>query len=176
MGQGNDQRHGHRHAGKRFLLRPLMLASELGTTMGLVTAGLAVAGLLFGIWVDQTLGTRPLATIGCLVLGALAGLLGMIDLAQSTARQLNRAAARHQRLRTAFSLHDLGRALRLVLWVILATTGPPLVGLVLGMWLDGLLGCKPLFAILLPALGALSALLLAAVLAGRANRRPFVGR
>ncbi len=171
-----DRLQGRRQTFKaKQLLRPLMLASELGMTMGFITAGMVAAGLALGLWADRMLGTRPLATIVCLVLGALAGLLGMIDLAQSTARQLDRRTTRPIRLWAAFSARDLGHALRLVLFVFSVTIGFLGGGLGLGIWLSRLLGWSPMFTIVLLSLGVLGTLLMAVVFYVRRVQRRSIG-
>ncbi|MDI7276257.1 MAG: AtpZ/AtpI family protein, partial [Anaerolineae bacterium] len=131
----------------RNLLQPLALATQLGVTMGLMTVITVLAGLFIGSWVDRQLGTRPLATLLFLLLGIVAGLLGNVNLAQSTARQLNAAAAQRVQPRVAFSARDLGRALLLVIELVLVTLLPVGLGLWIGVQADRAAGTGPLFTI-----------------------------
>ena len=69
-------------------------ATELGLTMGLMAAGLIVAGLSLGRWLDSRLGTNPLATLLLLVAGAIAGQIAIYRLAvRSAARSVGRGEA-----------------------------------------------------------------------------------
>jgi len=160
-----------KNPGMRGMIRPLALASQLGVTMGLLTVATVLASLLLGSWVDRQLGTRPLVTLIFVLIGVLVGMLGTINLAQSTLRELNSAAARRQAPRAAFSARDLGRALLLVAQLALVTLVPIGLGLALGIWLDRTAGARPAFTIVLALVGATVSLVAVFFVTGRASRR-----
>jgi len=139
-------------------LRPLMLATQLGITMGLITVTTILAGLLFGSWLDRQLGTRPLTTLLFILVGVLAGWLGMLSLARSALVQLNTAATRQADVRTAFSAADLGRTLLLVFWLFVVMSLPIGLGLGLGLGIDRATGSSPLWTIVLSLIGAIAGL------------------
>lgn len=153
------------------LYRPLALATELGMTMGLMTVSTVLAGLFLGLWLDSQLGTRPLATLLFIGAGTVAGLLGTINLARSATRQIDAAVAQHGEARTAFTTRDLGRALLLVLQLIVATLVPVGAGLVVGFWLDRTLGSRPIFTIALAVMSIIGALVGVYFITARAARR-----
>ncbi len=157
--------------GFRNVLQPLALATQLGVTMGLMTVITVLAGLLLGSWVDRQLGTRPLATLLFVILSIVAGLLGTVNLAQSTARQLNATAARRVQPRVAFSARDLGRALLLVIELVLVTLVPVGLGLWVGLQLDQAAGTGPVLTIAVAGLALICALLGVYLVTVRAGRR-----
>ncbi len=153
------------------ILRSLALATELGVTMGVMTVATVLAGLFLGSWLDRQLGTRPLATLLFILLGVLAGSLGTVNLARSTIRRLNSAAAEQVRARTAYRVHDLGRAMLLVLELSLVTLAPVGLALWLGLLLDRATGARPLFTVLLATVSTIGALVGVLVISMRAARR-----
>lgn len=157
--------------GAKGTLWPLALATQLGVTMGVMTVFTVLASLYLGSWVDRQFGTRPLATLLFILLGVLAGFLGTINLAQSTVRQINTAAAQEVRVRTAFLARDLGRALLLVLELALVTLVPNGLALWLGLWLDRATGSGPLFIILMTIISLIGALFAVFLIARGATRR-----
>lgn len=155
----------------RNVLHPLALATQLGVTMGLMTVITVLAGLVLGQWIDRQLGTRPVATLLFLLLGVIAGLLGTVNLAQSTTRRLNAAAAQRAMPKAAFSARDLGRAVLLVIELILVTLVPAGLGLWIGVQADRAAGTRPLFTIAVAALALVGALLGVYLISVRASRR-----
>lgn len=168
----SDRREGdEKDLGMRGIVRPLALASQLGVTMGLLTVATVLGSLFLGTWVDRQLGTRPLVTLIFLFVGVLVGLLGTINLARSTLRQLNSAAARNQVPRAAFSVRDLGRALLLVAQLALVTLVPIGLGLAAGIWLDREMGTRPVLTVALSLVSATASLVAVFFVTGRATRR-----
>jgi len=155
----------------RNVLHPLVLATQLGVTMGLMTVITVLAGLVLGSWIDRQLGTRPVATLLFVLLGVIAGLLGTVNLAQSTTRRLNAAAAQRALPQAAFSARDLGRAVLLVIELILVTLVPVGLGLWIGLQADRAAGTRPLFTIAVAALALVGALLGVYFISVRASRR-----
>jgi len=160
-----------KNPGMRGIIRPLALASQLGVTMGLLTVATVLASLFLGSWVDRQLGTRPLVTLVFVLVGVLVGMLGTINLAQATLRELNSASARNETPRAAFSVRDLGRALLLVAQLALVTLIPIGLGLALGLWLDQATGSRPVFTIALALVSATASLVAVFFVTGRASRR-----
>lgn len=150
--------------------RPLVLATELGVTMGLMTVVTVLVGLFLGSWLDRQLGTRPIATLVFILLGVLSGFLGTLNLARSAARELNAAAAARVEPRRAFSGRALGRALLLVLQLVLVTLVPVMLSLWLGHLLDRTLGRTPLFTIVLAMVSVIGSLLGVYFITVRATR------
>lgn len=118
-------------------------ATELGITMGVMAAGLVVLGLWAGRWLDSRLGTNPFATLLLIVSGAIAGQISVYRLATRSAKRLSENA-RHS-LHAQDAVAALGTALK-----VLALIGlPGVVGIVLGLWIDRLLGTSILFTLVL---------------------------
>jgi F0F1-type ATP synthase assembly protein I len=151
--------------------RALALATQLGVTMGLMTVGTVLAGLFLGTWVDRQFGTRPLATLLFVLMGTLAGLLGTVNLARSTMQQLNTAASQQVEARTAFSARALGRAIVLVVALIVVTLAPVGLGLYFGLQLDRATHSSPTYTIVLATVGIITALVGVFLVTVRAARR-----
>ena len=155
----------------RGMLWPLVLATQLGVTMGLMTVVTVLAGLFLGSWVDRQLGTRPVAALLFISMAVVVGFLGTINLAQSTTRRINSTSAQPQvRIRTAFLARDLGRAMLLVGELALVTLVPIGFALWLGLRLDRALGTGSLFTIALSVLSLAGALVAAFLIARRSGR------
>lgn len=136
---------------KRFG-RVVVVATELGMTMGLTAAGLVVLGLLLGRWLDARLGTDSLITLVLLIAGAVAGQVAMYRLAMDSSRRLSTTGDQG-----AFSSHSALRRLGLALRVLLAMVLPGLAGLALGLWLDRMLGTRIVVTLVLAFGGLASA-------------------
>ncbi len=123
------------------------LATELGVAMGLTAAGAVVLGLLVGRWVDRQLGLAPFATILLAVAGAIGGQIAVYRLAVSSV----------ERLADQRPSHLIGRrslpALLLGLKALFLSAVPGLVGMALGLGIDGVTGTRPLFTIICMLLG-----------------------
>jgi len=127
---------------KRFS-HNVRLATELGTVMGITAAAWTLLGLWLGLKLDAKLGTQPIATILLLIAGAAAGQLAIFRLVLQSRPEIE-AGSRH-----AFDLKDALRVVRLALILLLLLAIPILLGLVLGVWLDGLLGTHLVFTLVL---------------------------
>ena len=143
--------------------RTIGLASELGLAMGLTASGFVVVGLLLGRWVDARLGTRPVATLISLVVGAIIGQIAIYRLAMRSTRRLStlgdgdEAAAR---ISTSF-----GKAAHILGLMLL----PVVVGLGLGLVVDALLGSGARFTVALPILGSVVGLFVSVRVARRGD-------
>jgi len=113
------------------LSRIVVLATELGMTMGLMAAGLAILGLFLGRWLDSQLGTAPVITLALLIVGALVGQVAIYRLAIESSRRLSPDSAQDSHLAPRV-LPRFGLALRVLSWVAV----PGLVGLAIGLWVD----------------------------------------
>lgn len=111
-------------------------ATELGATMGLASAGLVVGGLLLGRWLDARLGTRPWATFFLLVIGAVLGQVAIYRLAIASIQSLSGDTS--DALNARATLARIGFALQVLALIAL----PGVLGLVLGIWIDRLLGTR----------------------------------
>jgi F0F1-type ATP synthase assembly protein I len=119
------------------------LATELGMAMGLTAASLVVLGLLAGRWIDERLGTSPVASLLLIVAGAIAGQLAIYRLALRSTRRLSSTGeqkALTQGVLANETLSALGFALRLLVLMV----APTLVGLGLGLLLATRLGTSGL--------------------------------
>jgi hypothetical protein len=106
-------------------------ATELGLTMGLTAAGLVAAGLMLGRWLDRLWGTSPVASILCLVGGAVAGQVALYRLARSSATRLAEPQRRLSLGRDGLS------AAGLALGVLALLVLPGLAGLGIGLLAGG---------------------------------------
>lgn len=122
------------------------LATELGVTMGLTSAGLVFLGLWAGRQLDALLGTKPYATILLLALGVITGQVLIIRLAVR-ARQYLLEQEEH-----AFTLRDAIAALLTAAKALALVALPALLRLV-GLWLDQLAGTDVLFSLALVVIG-----------------------
>ena len=114
--------------------RAIGMASELGVTMGLMAAGFVVLALLGGRWLDARLGTTPVATIVGAICGAIAGQVALFSMAARFVEALSSQEDAGSGLTLAGDTVKLG-ARAFALGIV-----PALVGLVVGRWLDSLIG------------------------------------
>lgn len=128
--------------------RTIGLASELGMAMGLTAAGCVVLGLVLGRWIDARLGTRPVASLISLVVGAVAGQFAIYRLAMRSARRLS-TLENGDALAGQMS-SALGRAMRVLALMVV----PALAGLGIGVLLDALLGGGMLMTLFLAVIGS----------------------
>jgi F0F1-type ATP synthase assembly protein I len=122
------------------------LATELGVTMGLTSAGLVFLGLWAGRQLDALLGTKPYATLLLLALGVIAGQVAIIRLAIRSRQYLL------QQQEHAFTLRDAVAALLTAAKALALVAVPALLRLV-GLWLDRMAGTGVLFSLALVVIG-----------------------
>lgn len=137
------------------------LATELGMSMGLTAAGLAVLGLVFGRWLDARFGTSPILTIAFILAGAVAGQMALYRLATRSARRLSAGPNHGVDARDALSSAALG------LRMLALMTLPALAGLLLGLWTDSQIDTEPVATLVLTTGGLFGGLLYAVRLAKR---------
>ncbi|MBN1402741.1 MAG: AtpZ/AtpI family protein [Anaerolineae bacterium] len=123
------------------------LATELGMGMGLTAASLVILGLVAGRWLDDRLGTDPVASILLILAGAIAGQLAIYRLAMRSSRALS-SEGRHGAIAQE-TLSALGFALRLLGLMV----APTLIGLGAGLALDARLATGGLALLILALSG-----------------------
>jgi len=126
-------------------------ATQLGLTMGVVSAVMVIAGLVGGRHLDTRLGTSPWLTIVLTLLGALLAQLSLVYIAVRARREL----AGSPQTNTRGLLRPVVKSLVLVFALLLGV----IAVLALGLWLDQLLRTRIVFTLLAPVL-----LLVAAVI------------
>ncbi len=122
------------------------LATELGVTMGLTSAGLVFLGLWAGREIDALLGTDPYATILLLALGVITGQVLIIRLAIRSRQQLM------QQEEQAYTLRDAAGTLWTAVKALGLVAVPALLRL-LGLWLDQTMDTGVLFSLVLVVIG-----------------------
>lgn len=141
-------RHSDKPLGKQGAVgHALGIASELGITMGLVSAAMLLGCLALGRCLDRLLSSAPVLTITLLVVGALASQISLYHMAVRASAQINRGA------RPILSRAALAHTVGLVARVFSCAVAPALVGAVLGILLDRLLCTAILFTAVLTLLG-----------------------
>jgi len=144
----SGDRHSDKPLGKQGAVGHVLgIASELGITMGLVSAAMLLGCLALGRWLDRLLSSAPVLTIALLVVGALASQVSLYYMAVRASAQINRGA------RPILSRAGLARTVGLVARVFLFAVLPALVGAVLGILLDQLLRTSILLTAVLTLLG-----------------------
>jgi len=131
--------------------RILSVATELGLSMGIMTALLVVGGLALGRWIDGQLGSSPIAAIIGLLIGAVLGQLVMLRMARTASEEMrqNQSALRPSREPLALAIKTLG------LMII-----PALAGFAIGYGANRLLGTDAVFTVVLVLVGVFVGLIL----------------
>ena len=131
--------------------RILSVATELGLSMGVMTALLVVGGLALGRWIDGQLGSSPTATIIGLLIGAALGQVVMLRMAKIASEEMrqNQPALRPSREPLSLAIKALG------LMIL-----PALIGLVVGYGASTLLRTAPVFTVVLVLVGVFVGLIL----------------
>jgi len=119
-------------------------ATQLGLTMGVVSAAMVIAGLAGGRYLDSCLGTAPWLTIALTLIGAVLGQLALVYIALRARRELVGADQCDRRI----LIRPIVKSLALVFALLLAV----IAVLGLGLWLDHLLHTRVLFTLFTPVL------------------------
>jgi len=119
-------------------------ATQLGLTMGVVSAAMVIAGLAGGRYLDTCLGTSPWLTIGLTLLGALLGQLSLAYIAVRARRELTGTSQSDARPLLRPVLKSLVLVFALLIGVIAV--------LAMGIWLDRMLHTHVAFTLLAPVL------------------------
>jgi len=119
----------------------------LATQVGVIVVTSILACLFLGLWVDSKLHSSPLATLILIVVGTLVAITGSYRLVSPVVEQV--AVKQKAEMPTRAILRSLAFGARLGLMAV----GPVLIGLFLGLWLDGRLQTRPWVTLSLTALG-----------------------
>ena len=138
--------------------RILSIATELGLSMGVMTALLVVGGLALGRWVDGQLGSSPMATIIGLLIGAVLGQVVMLRMAKTASEEMRQNQSALRPSREPLSLAT--KALGLMIF-------PALIGFVIGYGANTLLGTGPVVTVVLVLAGVFVGLFLTVLYARR---------
>jgi ATP synthase protein I len=138
--QGNDL--------QAIILRSL----GLGTQIAVVVVAAVLGSLFLGLWIDRKLGSSPWATLLLLGLGTLVAVIGCY-------RVVARLAAGEEVERGAAPpWGKFPRSLAFVAQVGLVAIAPLLIGLFLGLWVDGWLDTRPWMTLTLTVVGSVAGL------------------
>lgn len=124
--------------------RAIGLATELGLSMGLLSAGLVLLGLVLGRAIDARFASAPWGTLLCMVAGAVAGQVASFRLVRRSVGRLSSQDAAH-----ALDVGSNLDAILLAAQALLLLVVPGLIGIASGIYIDRLAGTKVLFTLLL---------------------------
>jgi F0F1-type ATP synthase assembly protein I len=130
---------------EKDIFRSLTFATQVG-----VMVVVSILGCLFlGLWIDGKLHSSPWATLTLIAVGTLVAIVGTYRLVYPVVGQL--IIKQDAEMPTGAIL----RSLTLITWLGLMAVSPVLIGLFLGLWLDGRLQTRPWVTLFLTALGIL---------------------
>lgn len=128
---------------ERDIFSSLTLATQAG-----VMVVVSILGCLFlGLWIDSKLHSRPWATLILIAVGILVAIVGIYRLVYPVVEQVI------GKQKAEMPTEEMLRPLALAIQVGLMAVGPVLIGLFLGLWIDGRLQTRPLVTLSLAALG-----------------------
>ena len=127
------------------IFRSLTFATQVG-----MMVVVSILGCLFlGLWIDGKLHSSPWATLTLIAVGTVVAIVGTYRLVYPVVGQV--IIKQEVEMPTRAIL----RSLTLVTRLGLMTVSPVLIGLFLGLWLDGRLQTRPWVTLFLTALGIL---------------------
>jgi ATP synthase protein I len=130
---------------EKDIFRSLTFATQVG-----MMVVVSILGCLFlGLWIDGKLHSSPWATLTLIAVGTLVAIVGTYRLVYPVVGQL--IIKQDAEMPTGAIL----RSLTLITWLGLMAVSPVLIGLFLGLWLDGRLQTRPWATLFLTALGIL---------------------
>jgi ATP synthase protein I len=128
---------------ERDIFSSLTLATQVG-----VTVVVSILGCLFlGLWIDSKLHSRPWATLILIAFGILVAIAGTYRLVYPVIEQVI------GKQKAEMPTEEMLRPLALATQVGLMAVAPVLIGLFLGLWIDGRLQTRPLVTLSLAAFG-----------------------
>ncbi len=130
---------------EKDVFRSLTLATQVGMMVVVLTLGC----LFLGLWIDSKLQSSPWATLILIAVGILLAIAGAYRLVYPVVEQV--VFKQKAEMPTGAIL----RPLALVTQLGLMAVSPVLIGLFLGLWLDGRLQTRPWVTLFLTALGIL---------------------
>ena len=122
---------------------------SLTTQVGVMVVISILACLFLGLWIDGKLHTRPWATLTLIAVGMLVAIVGTYRLVYPVVGQVITKGE------AEMPTEAILRSLTLVTRLGLMAVSPVLIGLFLGLWLDGRLQTRPWVTLFLTALGIL---------------------
>jgi len=129
--------------------RDIISSLTLATQVGMMVVVLTLGCLFLGLWIDSKLHSSPWATLILIAVGILLAIAGAYRLVYPVVGQV--VIQQKAEMPTGAIL----RSLALVTQLGLMAVSPVLIGLFLGLWLDGRLQTRPWVALFLTALGIL---------------------
>lgn len=129
--------------------RSLGIATQVGVMVITSTLGC----LFLGLWIDSKLHSRPWATLIFIVVGILVAIVGTYRLVYPVIEQVT------DKQKAEIPTEEMLRPLALVTRLGLMAVSPVLIGLFLGLWIDGRLQTRPLVTLFLAGLGMLVGLM-----------------
>ena len=128
----------------------------LGTQIAVVVIVAVLGGLFLGLWIDRKLGSSPWVTLLLLGLGTLVAVISCYRVMASAAANLS--ASQKVKQEAGLSGGEFLRPLAFTAQVGLVIIAPPLVGLLLGLWVDGWLDTRPWVTLILVVTGSVGGL------------------
>jgi F0F1-type ATP synthase assembly protein I len=130
---------------EKDVFRSLTLATQVGMMVVVLTLGC----LFLGLWIDSKLQSSPWATLILIAVGISLAIAGAYRLVYPVVEQV--VFKQKAEMPTGAIL----RPLALITQLGLMAVSPVLIGLFLGLWLDGRLQTRPWVTLFLTALGIL---------------------
>ena len=128
--------------------RSIAIATQVGVMVITSTLGC----LFLGLWIDSKLHSRPWATLILIAVGILVAIVGTYRLVYPVIEQVA------VKQKAEMPMENILRPLALVTRLGLMTVSPVLIGLFLGLWIDGRLQTRPWITLFLTALGIVAGL------------------
>jgi len=119
----------------------------IATQVGVMVITSTVGCLFLGLWIDSELHSSPWATLIFIAVGILFATVGTYRLVHPLIEEVT------AKQETKVSREEIFRPLALVIQLGLMTVSPVLIGLFLGLWLDGRLQTRPWVTLFLAAFG-----------------------
>ncbi|MGD8969090.1 MAG: AtpZ/AtpI family protein [Anaerolineae bacterium] len=158
MDAGNEQENGMDAGNEQEndLQAIIFRSLGLGTQIAGVVVVAVLGGLFLGLWIDRKLGSSPWATLLLLGLGTLVAVVGCYRVMAPVVAHL--AAGQKVERRAVLAPGEFLHSLVFVAQIGLVVITPLLVGLFLGLWLDGRLDTRPWLTLTLAVVGAMGGL------------------
>lgn len=124
----------------------------IATQVGVMVITSTIGCLFLGLWIDSKLHSRPWATLILIAVGILVAIVGTYRLVYPVIEQVT------VKQKAEMPMENILRPLTLVTRLGLMTVSPVLIGLFLGLWIDGRLQTRPWITLFLTALGIVAGL------------------
>ena len=131
------------------MMKDVFRSLGLATQMGAMVVTSILACLFLGLWIDGKLYSYPWATLILIAVGTLVATVGAYRVVSPVIEEVT------VEQRAEMPTKEILRSLALVTRLGLMAVGPVLIGLFLGLWIDGRLHTLPWVTLLLTAVGIL---------------------